>query len=290
MFRLLSKLSLLAFLLTARLSAQDAQPHVVIVVGTHHYVPHLTLPAFAESLQEFGFRTTLVMGEGDPEKKTENVLPGIDALADADMAIFFLRFLQLQDEEWQPIQDYIESGKPVIGLRTTSHAFRYPADHPRFPWNQDFGRRVLGTPYIVHLSSPTKATVVDTHRDHPILTHVDDAPWTSAGKLYLTHLEPGCVPLVLGSGTGRARLIESQFGTFQVNESDKDIVAWTWENEWGAKVFATSFGHPEDFAEKRFVRMLINGICWGTDQPLPGSEASIPTWNVSMPKKKTKTK
>ena len=82
------------------------------------------MPVFAEELERFGFETTVVMGEGNPEKKTTNVLPGIEALADADVAIFFCRFLKLRDEEWQPIEDYIQSGKPVIGLRTANHSFK----------------------------------------------------------------------------------------------------------------------------------------------------------------------
>ena len=53
------------------------------------------------------------MGEGNPERKTEQVLPGIEALGDADLAVFFMRFLKLPDQEWQPIEDYLKSGKPV---------------------------------------------------------------------------------------------------------------------------------------------------------------------------------
>ena len=57
------------------------KPHAVIVVGTLHYSPELTMPAFAKELERLGFTTTVVIGEGDPEKKTKEVLPGIEALA-----------------------------------------------------------------------------------------------------------------------------------------------------------------------------------------------------------------
>ena len=98
-------------------ATDNDKPHAVIVVGTLHYSPELTMPVFARELKRFGFRTTVVMGKGNPEKKTEDVLPGIEALADADLAIFFMRFLKLPDKEWQPIEDYLKSGKPVIGLQ-----------------------------------------------------------------------------------------------------------------------------------------------------------------------------
>ena len=225
-------------------AAEIKKPHVVLVVGTLHYSPELTMPLFAKELEKFGLRTTVVMGEGDPEKKTDNVLPGIEALAEADLAIFFVRFLKLPDAEWKPIEDYLKSGKPVIGLRTASHAFKYPKDHPRFEWNDGFGRRVFGSPYVVHQSSETKIKTIPANATHPIMAHVSKTAWTSAGTLYLTHLEKGCLPLVSGSGTGRERLLKKSFGQIQVKKFETAPVAWAWENEWKGKSFFTSFGHP----------------------------------------------
>ena len=42
-----------------------------------------------------------------------------------------------------------------------------------------------------------------------------------------------------------------------------------WKNEWGGKVFGTSFGHPGDFAEESFVRMLVNAVHWSVGRPIP---------------------
>ena len=274
--------------LSVGIGAAEDKPHVVLVVGTLHYSPELTMPVFAEELERFGFETTVVMGEGNPEKKTTNVLPGIEALADADVAIFFCRFLKLPDEEWQAIEDYIQSGKPVIGLRTANHSFRYPKGHPRYEWNLGFGRRVLGGPYVVHQQGATDISVVEKYLNHPIMTHVTKTNWVSEGTLYLTRLESGCIPLVTGVGHGRVRLLEREFGTILVNESEADIVAWVWENEWGAKVFGTSLGHPADFSEASFNRMLINSVCWMTGKPIPGAGAGISTWEIERVDKKPK--
>ena len=89
---LLRSLLLAIFCLVAIAPFAQAKPHVVLVSGTLHYSPELTLPAFAEELERFGFDTTVVIGRGDPEKQTSNVLPGIEALDDADTAIFLMRF------------------------------------------------------------------------------------------------------------------------------------------------------------------------------------------------------
>ena len=259
--------------------ADERKPHVVLVCGTLHYSPELTMPVFAEELERFGCRTTVVMGEGNPENKTENVLPGIEVLKEADLAIFFMRFLKLPDEEWQPIEDYLKSGKPIIGLRTANHSFKYAKDHPRAMWNDGFGRRALGTPYIVHQASPTDISVVPEGSKHPILANVTKTNWVSPGTLYLTRLEAGTIPLLIGKGTGKSRLLKKNFGTIMVNESEADIVAWVWENEWGGKVFATSLGHPGDFAEESFTRMLVNSVCWAVDKPIPDDDR-IATWNI----------
>ena len=284
-------IAICVFLVSPNATADDAdKPHAVIVVGTLHYSPELTMPVFAKELERFGFRTTVVMGEGNPEKKTESVLPGIEALADADLAIFFMRFLKLPDEEWQPIEDYLKSGKPVIGLRTANHSFKYPKDHPRFAWNDDFGRRALGTPYVVHQASATKISVVQDAAKHPIMTNVTKKNWISPGTLYLTQLEDGCIPLVTGSGDGRARTLKKAFGTIEVKPHESDVVAWAWENEWGGKVFGTSFGHPGDFAEESFVRMLVNAVHWSVDRDLPNADQKVSTWKIDRVDKKSKKK
>ncbi len=264
------------------------KPHAVLVVGTLHYSPELSMPLFAKELERFGFRTTVVMGKGNPEKKTQDVLPLIEVLAEADLAIFFMRFLKLPDKEWKPIEDYLKSGKPVIGLRTANHSFKYGKDHPRHEWNDGFGRRALGTPYIVHQGGTTDIKVNPKNAGHPIMTNVAKSEWVSPGTLYLARLEKGCTPLASGSGKGRARLVKKSFGDIQVKEFETAVVAWAWENEWGGKVFGTSFGHPGDFAEESFTRMLVNATCWAVDKPLPGADEKISTWKIERADKRKK--
>lgn len=266
--------------------AEDDRPHVVLVCGTLHYSPELTMPVFAKELERFGFKTTVVLGAGNPEKKTEGVLPGLEVLSDADVAIFFMRFLKMPEDEFQPIKEYLESGKPVIGLRTANHSFKYAPDHPLYEWNDGFGRRALAGPYIVHQAGTTDISVLPTAANHPILANVKKTQWVSPGTLYLTRLEPGVEPLVIGKGQGRDRLLNRSWGSIMVNESEADIVAWAWENEWGGKVFGTSFGHPGDFAEEAHNRILINSVHWCLDREVPPAEAEITTWQLERVDKK----
>ena len=275
--RLLVLLAVLVF--TASAFAKD-QPHAVIVIGTQHYSPERSMPLFAKELERFGFDVTIVKGEGDPEIKDYRVLPGIEALAEADVAIFFCRFMILDDYEFGFIHDYITSGKGFVGIRTATHSFMYPKGHKLEKWNEGFGRRAMGNPYIVHQSGTTECEVLENKAPHPILSHVKQKTFTSTGSLYLTRLEPGVIPLVMGTGVGRSRLLNKPSGPLITSEIEKDIVAWAWENEWGAKVFGTSLGDPGDFAEESIVRILLNGVCWAADQPLPGADAKVTTWKI----------
>ena len=72
-------------------SKKAEKPHAVIVVGTHHYSPNKTMPPFAAELERLGFETTTINPAWNPEKDKRG-LPGLEALEDADVAVFFTRF------------------------------------------------------------------------------------------------------------------------------------------------------------------------------------------------------
>jgi len=268
------------------------KPHLVFVAGTRHYSPQISMPVLAKEMERFGFKTTVLLPPGDPEGNKNKVgIPGLEALAKADVAVFFLRFLTLDDKQFGYIEKYVKSGKPVVAFRTSTHAFRYGSDHKHFAWNDGFGRDVQGTDYLCHMRGPTQCRLFGQGKKHPILTGVGDEPFTSAGTLYLTDLAPGCLPLVIGSGSGGERLIRDQFRTRHVQKNEEDIVAWTWEkNNYGAKVFATSFGHTGDFAVPQIMRIIVNGIHWAAGVEIPDASEKVNIFQLSTGKKPGKKK
>jgi len=277
---------LVMFALLAPIAGQSAdveKPHLVFVVGTHHYSPQVSMPVLAKEMERFGFKTTVVLPPGDPEGNKNGVgIPGLEVLEQADAAVFFLRFLTLDDKQFGCIERYLKSGKPIVAFRTSTHAFRYGADHPRFVWNDAFGRDVQGTDYLCHMKGATECRLLEQSSKHPVLTGVGNEPFTAAGTLYLTDLQPGCLPLVIGSGSGSERLIRDQFRTRHVQKDEEDIVAWTWEkNKYGARVFATSFGHPGDFAVPQVMRIIVNGIHWVAGVEIPDASAEVKTFHLS---------
>lgn len=248
---------------------KEGQPHVVFVVGTTHYSPEKTIPAFAKRLEQYGFKTTVILPEGDPERNQNQVgLPGLEVLAQADLAVFYLRFLQLPPSQFSHIQNYIESGKPVMGLRTSTHAFDYEKGHPLSEWNRDFGKRVLGSEYFLHLSSETVVEHILSNRNHEILNGVAEK-FIDPGVLYKAKPPADATPLLMGTGKPkRTGIIKNQFGTHELTAEMSWPVAWTWKNEWGSRVFTTTLGDEKSFDLDAVNRLLVNGVHWCLGKPV----------------------
>lgn len=281
-------LLLVGFTIRAQAAGEaNREPHIVFAVGTTHYGPQVSMPALAKEMEKFGFRTTVVLPEGDPEHQEKVAWkPGIEVLDEADVVVFFMRFLSVGDAQFAPIERYVKSGKPIVAFRTSTHAFDYPKGHPRFSWNDDFGEKVLGTAYSFHMAGTTECAIWPAAAKHPILAGVGPEPFVSAGSLYLTELEAGCAALVIGTGMGKAGVKADQFGTFYSQESEKDIVAWAWTNGFGARVFSTSFGHVRDFAVPQIMRIVVNGIHWAAGKPQPAPDVGIGTLQLEDPHEK----
>ncbi|MCR9202152.1 MAG: ThuA domain-containing protein [Planctomycetaceae bacterium] len=248
----------------------DEKLHAVFVIGTPHYSPQTTLPSLAKQLEQAGFRTSVVSFTKNPEKNPAG-LPGLEVLKTADVAVFYLRFLTLPDEQLKYITDFLESGRPVVGFRTSSHAFAYPDNHPNAKWNNGFGAKVLAAPYKIHLQGTTRVVVNAPAAQHPILTGVKlTEPVTAAGSLYLA--SPAESASVLLGGIGKSKrtgTVTNPFGTHELQAEMTQPVAWTWTNEWGGRTFMTSLGHPKTFQNRTFVRLFLNGIIWASGKDVP---------------------
>ncbi len=269
-FTVLSRLFLLAifFLATSSGIAQSAakKPLVVFVTGDHEYSGELTLPLIAAELEKnYGLRTKVL--KAAPDYNAEENIPGLEALKEADLAVFFLRWRRLPAEQVAHIDAYLKSGKPVMGFRTTTHAFNYPKGHPLERWNA-FGEFAFGSPpgwggaaqhtHYGHRST-TDVAVIPEAAKNPLLTGVDPA-FHVASWLYRVlpdYPAKGAVPLLMGKSLNPDK------------PAIDNPVAWTWQNEWGGKTFLTTLGHPEDFRVPAFQRLVINAVHWELGLPIP---------------------
>jgi type 1 glutamine amidotransferase len=249
-------------------------PHIVFVTGDHEYSSERTMPLFAKELEKrYGFRTTVLYAY--PDENAEKNIPGLEALRTADLAVFFLRWRQLPEDQVKYIQDYLDSGKPVIGFRTTTHAFNYPKGHPLEKWNA-FGEFALGAPpgwgafghtHYGHNSS-TDVSIIPSAATNSILKGV--AP-TFHVRSWLYQVLPKYPP------ADATRLLMGKSVNPDRTNALENPVAWTYHTKSGGRVFTTTMGHPEDFQVESVQRLVANAVFWALGKDVPDK------WDGKMP-------
>jgi type 1 glutamine amidotransferase/nicotinamidase-related amidase len=230
----------------------DQRPHLAIVMAEDEYETERTLPKFAAEQLGKAFRVSFV----HEDKADAHRIPGLAVLHDADVALISVRRRTLMPEQLKIVRDFVAAGKPVIGIRTASHAFSLrnaPAPEGLADW-PEFDAQVFGGHYTNHHGNRLLATVsvLSEAADHPILRGVTRTPFPSGGSLYMTSpLAANALPLLTGTVEGRP----------------SEPVAWTFTRAAGGRSFYTSLGHPADFENIEFIRLLTNGIHWAAGLP-----------------------
>jgi type 1 glutamine amidotransferase len=258
-------------------SGNAKKPLIVFVTGDHEYSGESTLPLIAAELEKkYGFRTKVV--QAYPDHNAEENIPGLEVLKEADVAVFFLRWRRLPADQVAHIENYLKSGKPVVGFRTTTHAFNYPKGHPLEKWNA-FGEMAFNAPpgwggKAVHThyghESSTDVTIIPAAAKNPILTGVGNnfhaRSWLY--KVLPDYPTKGSTWLLMGRSVNPDKA------------ATDNPVAWTGINTYGGKFFITTLGHPEDFNLEPFQRLVINALHWAGGKPVPKKWAGKVEMNV----------
>ena len=232
---------------------EDTRPHVTMIASDDEYSSEKTLPAFAQLLREkYGCYCTVSVGQGKFD------IPGLDELKTTDVLLLFARRRTLPKEQLDKIRAYLEAGKPLVALRTCSHAFTVeqgkaaPEGSDQWP---EFDHEVLGGNYHSYEKQirHSDIEIAPGAAGHPILAGVAPTQWKCTFPLYfVTPLAKDAKVLVMGSVADY-----------------REPVAWTHTYK-GARVFYSSLGCPDDFASvPQFRTMLVNAIFWAMDRPTP---------------------
>ena len=266
--------------------------HVVLVSGDEEYRSEEAVVQLGRILaKRHGFDCTVLFavdpasGEIDPVCVTN--IPDLEALETADVLIVNLRFRNLADEQMKRFDDYLKKGKPVLGMRTSTHAFNIPNDraYARYgfnysgegPWHQGFGRLVLGETWIDHHGhhgkEATRGVIVPEQKDNPIVRGCEDI--FGPTDVYTVRLPlPGdSKPLVYG------QVLEGMQPTDKPVEGPKNEpkmpIAWTKtyriDDGPAGRVFETTMGSSQDLESEGLRRLLVNAVYW-----LAGRENQIP--------------
>lgn len=258
-------------------SDSPASPHIVFVTGDEEYRSEESMPMLASILEErFGFRTTVLFAvtDGFIDPNRQDNIPGLEVLADADLMVLYLRFRNLPEEQLRHILEYVESGRPIAGFRTTTHLFQYGEGHPNHHLDFEWPQEVLGLPWISHHggSNSTDVSLHEHAESHPILRGV--TPFHSRSWLYhATTLHARAYPLLTGRAVEGAEPGGDYFG-------DPHVVAWTHSHQTEtaeSRVFFTTLGHPQDFFSEEMRRLSLQGFFWAL-----GMEDQIPVEGLNV--------
>ena len=261
--------------------------HVVFVTGDEEYRSEESMPQLAKILAvHHGFRATVLWAinkqDGTIDPQTLDNIPGLAALKTADLMVLFTRFRELPDEQMKCIIDYVNSGKPIVGLRTATHAFNY-IKHKDSPYAKysyrdrqfegGFGRQVLGETWVNHYGwhqhESTRGLIAEGMSAHPIVRGVDDI-WGPSDVYAITTLTGDSKPLVMGQ-------VLRGMSPKDVPNTDKHLVPVAWTKTYTgtagkpARVFATTMGHGGDLKNEGFRRLLVNACYWcvGMENEIP---------------------
>lgn len=210
---------------------KDLPLRVCLLSGCNTYHSEKSLPPFQEWLEKnYRVKCTRIV------RKADDDLPGLEALGDCDVAFVFFKRMSLKDEQLARFQKYVRSGRPIVAVRTASHAVQ--------TW-LDFDREILGGNYQGHYEKQleTQIEVTDAGKSHPILKGVTLT--AAPGPLY--------------KNTGHAK--DARILLTGSNPGHVEPLAWTRERN-GGRIFYTSLGDPETFGNESFRRLLANALFW----------------------------
>ncbi|HIG28602.1 MAG TPA: hypothetical protein EYQ50_12705 [Verrucomicrobiales bacterium] len=249
---------------------------LVLLASDHEYRAEETIPALARILaRHHGFHCTVLFGiddKGEIEAGRSNI-PGMEAMAEADGLVIFTRFLHLPPEQMKHMDEYLNRGGPVVGLRTSTHGFNYnniqdPYYKYHFRYNGDdykagFGHQVLGQSWVGHYGrnhqQSTRITIVADQAKHPILRGVKDIHVQAGGY----NAEPGSDWNIL---TMAQPLMSMEFDGEP--DASKPPMASEWTRVYKGKngamgrAFTSLYGASEDILNEGYRRMLVNAVYW----------------------------
>jgi type 1 glutamine amidotransferase len=287
----------IALALFCALQASAARKHIVLISGDEEYRSEEALPQLARILaKHHGFTCSVLFaldpdGTVNPNRSDNN--PGLEALKKADLVILMTRFRDWPDDQMKHFVDYVESGRPIVALRTATHAFAFKNNktYARWSWNSrepgwegGFGKKVLGETWVSHHGAhgkqSTRAIIAPGGRNSPILRGIKDGDVWGPTDVYTAQPPADADVLLLGQVlTG----MQPSDPPLEGPKNDPMMpVAWTrfWNTPGGKtmRVFTTTMGSSQDLENEGFRRLVVNAVYWGL-----GMEKKIrPNANVQI--------
>ncbi|MDC3335608.1 GDSL-type esterase/lipase family protein [Opitutales bacterium] len=252
--------------------------HIVLIASDHEYRAEETIPALARILSvHHGIDCTVLFGidqNGEIVAGVSNI-PGLEALKNADGMVIFTRFLALPPEQMKYIDDYLNRAGPVVGLRTSTHGFKYDEKRKNDPYYKysfrytgkdyqgGFGHQVLGQSWVGHYGKnhqqSTRIDIIPAKKNHPILRGVSKVHVHAGGYNAEAQKDWDILTMAQPLMTMKPDGADDKSKPPMASEWTRH---YTGKNGKKGRVFTSLYGASEDILNAGYRRMIINGIYW----------------------------
>ena len=261
---------------------------IVLIAGDEEYRSEEALPMLGKILAvRHGFTCTVLFpvnpkdGTIDPNNQTN--IAGLAALQDADMCVLFLRFRELPDAEMKHFVDYLNAGKPLLAIRTSTHAFQYSRNkqsaYAKYDWRSKewpggFGQQVLGDTWVshhgVHGKESARGIINEEFKDHPILRGVEDI-WGPTDVYGIIRLPKDAKVLVYGQVLDGMKPTDKPVA----GKKNDPMMPMIWVKDYKAesgkicKTITSTIGASVDLESEGLRRLFVNACYWATGLKIP---------------------
>ena len=255
--------------------------HIVFLSGDEEYRSEEALPMLAKILAvRHGFKCTVLFAinpaDGTITPTVLTNIPGMQALDSADLCFMSLRFRELPDEQMKHFVDYLNAGKPIIALRTSTHAFSYERNkqspYAKYDWRNrqwpgGFGQQVLGETWVNHHGNhgveSTRGVINPDQKPNPILRGVADI-WGPTDVYTVAHLPKDATVLVFGQVLTGMKPTDPPVDGPKNNPMMPLVWTHPYTSESGktSQTLTSTIGAAVDLQSEDLRRLLVNACYW----------------------------
>lgn len=263
-------------------SAASSAPakHIVLISGDEEYRTEESMPMLAKILsQKHGFKCTVLFSFGpdgvdyiDPNNAAG--VRGYETLANADLMLIGTRFRTPSSDDAQFVTQFLNAGKPIIGIRTSTHAFNGKGDFGGIRYG-DFGLKILGETWVSHHGEHKvqggRGVIEASQARNEILRGVKDI-FTPTDIYGVKHLTDADTVLLRGAVT--ESLDPKSANVVGGKNELLQPLAWlhTYHRPNGqgtGKAFCTTAGASVDLVNEDLRRLLVNATYYLTGRDVP---------------------
>ncbi len=260
---------------------------IVLISGDEEYRSEESLPMLAKILaHKHGFRCTVLFAldaQGQIDPMLSSSIAGIEALDEADLIVMLVRWRSWPADQMSFFENAVARGVPLVALRTSTHAFKYPKNDPLSRYN-NFGEEFFGENWLSHWGKhkfeATRGIIEPDASQDAILNGVENVFGDSdvyevalpddAHVLLRGEVVAGLSPDDAPANYQKKRKTD---GVMQGINDPMMPIAWTRliSNSHGTtnRVFCTTMGAATDLVNEDLRRLIVNSVYWGLDLPVP---------------------